>query len=727
MPDPRAATSDLPEGLAWQVWEQKYRSRDTGEERPRDTFRRVARAVAQAEPADREARAERFFEALSALEFLPGGRILAGAGTGREVTLLNCFVLGVIEDSIEGIFRSVQEAALTMQRGGGVGLDFSTLRPRGSTGRRAGTVASGPVPFMEIFDVTCKALLSTSVRRGAMMATLRCDHPDVEEFIRAKSRGGSLSHFNLSVQVTDAFLRAVERDEEWQLVFPAEALVDKAGDLVQRTWTGEREPVACRVLGRTSARKLWELIVEHAGRTGEPGVLFVDRINRLNNLWYREQITCTNPCGEVPLPPYGACDLGSVNLVQFVRDPFTDSARLDFDAMERTVELGVRFLDDVLDVAHFPLEAEAEVARGTRRIGLGVTGLGDALIMLGRRYDRPDGRESAVGVFKRLRDAAYRASVALARERGPFPFYDRERYLEGEYVRILPPQLQAAIAEHGVRNGQLLAIAPAGSISLIAGNVSSGVEPLFALAYRRRLLERDGRITEHPLSPYSLKLWRALKGEDAELPPTFVESQSMGGEAQLEMLAALQPFVDGAIAKTINLPADPALQPKRPLFELANERGLKGCTVFPAAAPLGAVLLSTRHSFEEHTGEVRLAVSAPTREELFAEAGRALAELMLGELTEAPESAKEETLHVWARDPTTLLVEWLNELVFRSEVSKQVFTRFRIDHVDDTSVRGAAWGLTPEFIKTAVKAATLHDVVMERAPGGWHASVVLDV
>jgi ribonucleoside-diphosphate reductase alpha chain len=584
---------DLPSAFAARIWGQKYRFQHPlrGEERSAaETWRRVADAVALAEPVERELHARRFFEEMSALRFLPGGRILAGAGTGREVTLLNCFVLGIIEDSIEGIFRAVQEAALTMQRGGGVGLDFSTLRPRGATGRRAGTVASGPVPFMEIFDTTCKALLSTSPRRGAMMASLRCDHPDIEEFVRAKASSSALSHFNCSVQVSDAFLAAVDQGADWCLVFPSEALADGPGETVERSWTGSSAPIPCRVLARVPARRLWDLLVEQAYRSGEPGVLFIDRINRLNTLWYRERITCTNPCGEVPLPPYGACDLGSLNLVRFVSEPFTPSARFDLEAMERTVEVGVRFLDDVLDVTFFPLEREAEVARETRRIGLGVTGLADALILLGRRYDLLEGREAAAEIVRRIRDAAYRTSISLAGARGPFPSYVRERYLEGEYVRALPESIRAAISQNGIRNAQLLAVAPTGTISLLAGNVSSGVEPLFALSYRRRVLEQDGAVTEYPLAPYSLRLWRQLHGTEVALPPTFVDSRSMAAEAQLEMLAALQPFLDGAIAKTINLPAECTLDMARPLFELANRKGLKGCTLFPSKARRGAVL-----------------------------------------------------------------------------------------------------------------------------------------
>jgi ribonucleoside-diphosphate reductase alpha chain len=578
------------DAFAHRIWAQKYRYADPnlGEEPdPGATWQRVATAVAAAEPGTtRDEARVRFLEELSTERFLPGGRIIAGAGTRLEVTLLNCFVAGLIDDNIEGIFRALEDAAMTMQRGGGIGLDFSTLRPRGSRSRRAGTGASGPVSFMEIFDASCRVLLSTGPRRGAMMATLRCDHPDVEEFIRAKQRIG-LSCFNLSVQVTDDFMSAVDRGEEWPLVFPAAAIPDATGDVVRRAWPGHPEGVDCRVLRRVPAPALWRTLIECAEQSGEPGVLFVDRINRRNNLWYRENLTCTNPCGEVPLPPHGACDLGSINLVRFVSGPFTPHAQFDFTAFARTAAVAVRFLDDVLDVTPYPLEAQAVVSRGTRRLGLGVTGLADALILLGLRYDHAEGRDFAAKIFSQLRDAAYRASIALAQERGPFPFYEPELFTRGEYVRSLPGALQDGITEHGLRNAQLLAVAPTGSISLLAGNVSSGIEPLFALAWRRRLIERDGTLTEHPMTPYALRRWRVLKGTEAKLPQTFVDARAMPAAAQLEMLIALQPYVDGAISKTINLPA---AEPLEPIFDRAWSAGLKGCTVFPPVGTLGAVL-----------------------------------------------------------------------------------------------------------------------------------------
>lgn len=583
--------TQLPTEIAWKVWDLKYRHRLDSRVRdktPHDTWRRVARALARVE-TDRGMWEERFLRVIEELRFLPAGRILAGAGTGLRVTLFNCFVMGVIEDSMRDIFAKLKEAAITMQQGGGVGMDFSTLRPRGTFAHRSGGLASGPVSFMRIWDTTCEVLLSTSQRRGAMIATLRCDHPDIEEFVTVKRGGGALRHFNLSVQVSEAFLEAVRRGLEWPLVFPQGSLPDGPEELVPRRWTGEERPVPCRVVRRVSARELWHLIARCAYECGEPGLLFVDRINQLNNLWYREQLSCTNPCGEVPLPPYGSCNLGSVNLTRFVREPFTPAAWFDFQALDQTVEVATRMLDDVIDVSRYPLAAQAEQARGTRRLGLGLTGLADALILLGLHYGTPQAREMARRIMEHIRDQSYRTSVALSREKGPFPFFEKERYLEGALVRALPEEIRQGIARHGIRNSHLHAVAPAGSISLLAGNVSSGIEPLFALAYRRRLVERDGRIAEHPLAPYSLHLWRELRAEEP-LPPTFVDSQSLPPEAHLEMQAALQPLVDSSISKTINLPPGYPFESFEALYQLAYRQGVKGCTVFRAATPTGAVL-----------------------------------------------------------------------------------------------------------------------------------------
>ncbi len=483
--------------IARQIWDSRYRYRSDGVVRDRtvdDTWRRVAGALAEVESRDQLAWEERFYQLLRDFHFLPGGRILAGAGTGYEVTLFNCFVMGRIGDSMEAIFEGLKEGALTMQQGGGVGYDFSGLRPEGSVAWRVGGVASGPVSFMRIWDSMCATLLSTAARRGAMMATLRCDHPDIEAFVDAKRDPRELRNFNLSVLVTDAFIEAVQADRPWLLVFPAEGLGGighRAGrELVRRSWPGSAGELPCLVLKEVPARALWDRIMRANYETAEPGVLFIDRINRENNLYYREDISSTNPCGEIPLPPYGACNLGSLNLVRFVHRPFTPQATLDMEALASAAAVAVRMLDDVVQISRFPLERQAEQAQGTRRIGLGVTGLADSLIMLGQHYGSEAARATAAQVMEVVCHAAYRASVALAAERGPFPFFDAEPYLDAPFVRRLPEAIRDGVRARGIRNSHLTAVAPTGTISLYANNVSSGVEPVFDFEYRRRVRGR---------------------------------------------------------------------------------------------------------------------------------------------------------------------------------------------------------------------------------------------
>ncbi|RMD77968.1 MAG: adenosylcobalamin-dependent ribonucleoside-diphosphate reductase [Gammaproteobacteria bacterium] len=598
-PSERPAQDPFAAPIARHIWELKYRYRD-GAARPvagpdasiQDTWRRVARALAAVE-RDPETWEGRFYALLEGFRFIPGGRILAGAGTGHQVTLFNCFVMGHIPDAMEGIFDALKEGALTMQQGGGVGYDFSTLRPRGARAYSVGSIASGPVSFMRIWDAMCATILSTGARRGAMMGTLRCDHPDVEEFVEAKRRPGELRHFNISVLVSDAFLEAVDRDEDWPLVFPEPALgpAEPGAEVVERAWSGEQGPVRCRVLRRVRARALWDRIVRATYEVAEPGVLFIDRINRMDNLGYRERISATNPCGEVPLPPYGACDLGSFNLTRFVREPFTERARLDLEALEAAVPVAVRLLDNVIDASRFPLPAQAEQARGARRIGLGITGLADALLMLGLRYGEPASLALAREVMGRLCRAAYRASVELAREKGAFPYFVREAFLERPFVRALPEGLREAIARHGIRNSHLLAIAPTGTISLLAGNVSSGLEPIFEADYLRRVLDPEGEgYTEYRVTDYAVALWRRLQGRRDGVPPAFVEARELDPREHLAMQAALQPCVDQAISKTINVPEDYPFEAFRELYRLAHREGLKGCTTFRPNPVTGAVL-----------------------------------------------------------------------------------------------------------------------------------------
>lgn len=579
---------DLELEISRLVWENKYRAE--GETGIDETWRRVARAVAGAE-ADPELWGKRFYQLLEDFKFLPGGRILAGAGTSKQVTLFNCFAMGVIEDSLDGIFQALKEGALTMQQGGGVGYDFSTLRPRGSRAQTVGGIASGPVSFMHIWDTTCATLLSTGARRGAMMATLRCDHPDVEEFIDAKRDPKALRNFNLSVEVSDAFLDAVKQGTDWPLVFPEASLAEGTGKgTVLRNWPGYDHPVPCRVLKVIPARELWQKIMRATYDVAEPGVIFIDRINQVNNLYYCERIYTTNPCSELPLPPYGACDLGSFNLTAFVREPFTEKACFDFAALVELVPLAVRFLDDVIEVSRFPLPAQRQEAKAKRRIGLGITGLADTLILLGFHYASEEGRAFAAQLMQTLCHAAYRASIALAQEKGAFPKFEREKYLAGKFIATLPEDIRTGIAAYGIRNGTLLAIAPTGSISLLAGNVSSGLEPVFAWRYQRRLQLADGSCSLLEVEDAAFRLWQRLKPGQA-LPSCFVTATELAPEAHLAMQAALQAYVDSAISKTINVPEDYPFAQFENVYWRAFELGLKGCTTYRPSPIRGAVLL----------------------------------------------------------------------------------------------------------------------------------------
>lgn len=568
--------------IARHVWETKYRlhgGEKHSEQNIAESWQRVATNLASGED-DTALWSERFYHLMEGFRFLPGGRILSGAGSGRKVTLFNCFVMGIIEDDMESIFDRLKEGALTMQAGGGTGYDFSTLRPRDSVAQGSGRIASGPVSFMRLWDAMCDTIMSTGSRRGAMIATLRCDHPDIEAFVDAKRLAGALQHFNLSVQITDAFMKAVKLDEAWPLVFPVQSLGPETHDdqIIMRRWSGSESEVRCRVIREIPARLLWDRIMQSAYDTAEPGVLFVDRINADNNLGYREWITTTNPCGEVPLPPNGACNLGSVNLTQFVRDPFTQQARVDLTEIEKTVTVAVRLLDNAIDISYFPLESQLQQATGSRRIGLGISGLADMLLMLGLHYGSGEARKMAATTMRTICHSAYLASVALAREKGSFPFFEADQYLQSSFIRALPEVIRNDIAHHGIRNSHLTAIAPTGTISLLAGNISSGIEPVFDFRYRRRVLSRTGKYETFDVVDYACDRWES-EGR-GKLPDYFIDARSLDPGVHLAMQAELQPYVDNAISKTLNIPEDYPFEAFRDMFEQAYNLGLKGCTAF---------------------------------------------------------------------------------------------------------------------------------------------------
>ncbi len=569
-----AAHYPYPAPISRRIFEDKYRlSSPEGlvERDPSEMFARVARTAAEAEmPAVRAQWAARFEDALSGYRFLPAGRILAGAGSGRAVTLFNCFVMGPVEDSIAGIFENVKQSAATLQTGGGIGIDFSTLRPRGAPVKSIGADAAGPVCFMDVWDAMCRTIMSAGSRRGAMMATLRADHPDIEDFITAKAEAGRLTNFNLSVLVPDALMEAVANDGDWDLVFDG---------TVART---------------VRARDLWRRIMEATFETSEPGVIFIDRVNAQNNLAYCETIHATNPCGEQPLPPYGACLLGSFNLTAYVLDPFSDAARLDLKQLGADVHAAVRLLDNLIDLSRYPLEAQRAEAVAKRRMGLGVTGLADALIFLGLHYDSEAARTMARGWMSYIQAEAYAASADLASEKGPFPLCDVEALLAAPNLAQLPRRVRDKIRTHGLRNGCLTSIAPTGTISLLAGNVSSGVEPVFDLAFRRHLLRPDGTREEIPIEDFAYAAFRRLTAEageaDRALPKAFVTARQLSPSAHLAMQDALQPYVDSAISKTINCPEDIDFAAFETIYLDAYARGLKGCTTYRPTAVRGAVL-----------------------------------------------------------------------------------------------------------------------------------------
>ncbi|HEY5597221.1 MAG TPA: adenosylcobalamin-dependent ribonucleoside-diphosphate reductase, partial [Kiloniellales bacterium] len=492
--------------------------------------------------------------------------ILSGAGTGRTVTLFNCFVMGRIDDSMTGIFDGLKEAALTMQQGGGIGHDFSTHRPKGAPVKGVGADASGPLSFMDVWDAMCRTIMSAGSRRGAMMGTMRCDHPDIEDFIAAKRDPRRLRNFNLSVLVTDGFMQAVKSDADWPLVFGG------------------------RTFKTLKARALWDLIMRSTYDYAEPGVIFIDRINAENNLAYCETIHATNPCGEQPLPPYGACLLGSINLTRFVVSPFAADARLAEEEMRRVVAAAVRFMDDVIDISNYPLEAQKREALAKRRIGLGMTGLADALAMCGLVYGSEEAAAAAEGWMAVIEDAAYRASIELARKKGAFPLFDRKSYGASGHAAKLAADIRKAIATHGIRNGLLTSIAPTGTISMFAGNVSSGIEPIFSIAYDRKILMPDGLRWVERVEDYAARLWWSLKGRDTPLPPAFVTTETLTPHAHLAMQAAVQRHVDSSISKTINVPASLSFEDFKAVYTEAYDLGLKGCTTFRPNEVTGSVL-----------------------------------------------------------------------------------------------------------------------------------------
>ncbi|MCH9808299.1 MAG: adenosylcobalamin-dependent ribonucleoside-diphosphate reductase [Alphaproteobacteria bacterium] len=586
--------------IAEEIWNMKYRLLEPGgkalDKTVDDTLLRAATAAAGVEKGGRRIRerwARKFHAAMNDYGFLPGGRILAGAGSKRDVTLFNCFVMDEIPDDLGGIFDAVRDSALTMQMGGGIGLDFSTLRPKGALVCSIGADASGPVSFMDVWDAMCRTIMSAGARRGAMMATMRADHPDIETFIEAKSKPGRLTNFNLSVLVPDALMAAVAQDLDWHLVFEGK---------VYRT---------------VRARDLWERIMRATYEFSEPGVIFIDRVNDLNNLGYCETIRATNPCGEQPLPPNGACLLGALNLTAFVQNPFTPQAELDLAALSQRAEIAVRFLDNIIDVSHYPHPCQKEEAFSKRRVGLGITGLADALIMCAVTYGSKRSVELAGTWMKTIQNAAYASSAGLAAEKGAFPLYDAAKFLKRPMIKRLEPETRAAIEANGLRNGCLTTIAPTGTISLLAGNVSSGIEPVFDFVYPRRVLEADGGYKTQSVEDFAYTRYKAANPGNRQLPAHFVRTADLKPIDHLNVQAAVQRYVDSSISKTVNCPQDLNFEDFKDIYQSADKLGLKGCTTYRSSPLRGAVLGSSEMTPSPAANEVATVskVGAPAQQE----------------------------------------------------------------------------------------------------------------
>lgn len=547
------------------IWKDKYKAKD--DKTIDDTWKRVARALANVEPKGKEQWFRQFKWALEDFKVLPGGRILANAGlkTRHSSTLVNCFVAPEIEDSMENIYESAKNAALTLKSGGGIGFDFSKIRPAGATidGINQGQ-ASGPVSFMQIFDKTCKIVMAGN-RRGAMIGVLRIDHPDIEEFIGCKDGTDFLSSMNLSVGITDKFMQAVEANEEFDLVFKQ------------------------KVYKRVNARDLFNRITKHTYEYSEPGVIFLDTVNNMNNLYYTETIAASNPCGEQMLPPGGACNLISINLTQVVTAAFEPEATMDFDLLEKLTRIAVRMADNTIDITNYPLDLYKESADATRRIGLGITGLANMLTMLGTPYNSHDAHRTVDTVMRFIRDAAYEESIELAKVKGAFPKWT-SKYADGAFIKKLPTNIQADIREFGIRNSHLLSIQPTGTVSLLANNISSGLEPIFALSFTRKVKNHDGEDEVFDLRDFAYHAAQKVWGK-AKIDKVFMTSSNLTVDDHIQVQSLIQEHVDSSISKTINVPTGYPYSDFENVYWSAWREGLKGITTFRPTEKLKGIII----------------------------------------------------------------------------------------------------------------------------------------
>jgi len=575
--------------ISEEIWERKYRYDGMGDAPEdtcyEDTWKRIAGAAAEKEKDPKLWESE-FYKILKNFRFLPAGRIIANAGTKREeVTMFNCYVMNTIEDSIEGIFDTVKDSALTQKQGGGVGFDFSTIRPKGAMIKGCESNASGPISFMQVLDSTCRTIMSAGQRRGAQMGVMRCDHPDIEQFITAKRNNEQLKMFNLSVGITDKFMQAVKENADWDLVFKGK---------VHKT---------------IKASELWDSIMSSTYDYAEPGFILIDKINKMNNLWYCEEICATNPCGEQPLPPFGACLLGSLNLTRFVNHPFTEKATVDFKELAKVTKVAVRLLDNIIDLSNYPLDQQRKEAEAKRRMGLGITGLADLFIFMQVKYGSNESVNLAEKIMQTITYSAYESSVELGKEKGVFAKFDAKKYCEGGFIKTLPEELQKKISENGLRNSHLTSVAPTGTISLFAENVSSGLEPVFAYMYTRKVRNTDENdVTEMRVTDYAFKTYSEFIHKPNlqvnELPEFFVSSSDVNPSEHIKIQAALQKFVDSSISKTINIPSDYPFEDFKHVYIEAYEMGLKGCTTFRPSDYITGVLVKDEDNKKAEKEEI---------------------------------------------------------------------------------------------------------------------------